>query len=240
MTTGGPSTQLLAFHGDPVIKQKYVRRVQAHRKADELIKGKYWENGKGCAVGCTIHGSDHAAYEYKLGIPRILARLEDSIFEFLPNGKAQQWPEQFLDSIRVGADLSLVWPKFAVWLLTDAKNGVLQFAKNERSRNAIQAVADAYTKVIESKGQGIDWQKLRAVAAADAAVAAAYAAVAAADTAAAYADTAAADAADAAAAYAADTSAAYAADTSAAYAAVAADAARIAQSEKLLELLAAA
>lgn len=50
--------KILAFFGDPKIKAKYLRRVKAHYKADEIIKGTYWENGKGCAVGCTIEGSD--------------------------------------------------------------------------------------------------------------------------------------------------------------------------------------
>jgi hypothetical protein len=59
-----------AFHNDNEIKQKYLKRVIAHQKADELIKGKYWEKGKGCAVGCTIHSGDHAKYETELGIPR--------------------------------------------------------------------------------------------------------------------------------------------------------------------------
>lgn len=27
---------LIAYHGDPKIKAKYLRRVRAHRKADEL------------------------------------------------------------------------------------------------------------------------------------------------------------------------------------------------------------
>jgi hypothetical protein len=45
---------LIAFHNDQKIKDKYLARVEAHRKADEIIKGKYWENGKGCAVGCTL------------------------------------------------------------------------------------------------------------------------------------------------------------------------------------------
>lgn len=47
-----------AFHNDKKIKAKYLARVKAHIKAGEVIKGKYWENGKGCAVGCTIHGYD--------------------------------------------------------------------------------------------------------------------------------------------------------------------------------------
>lgn len=76
----------LAYKNKPSIKKKYVARVKAHRDADEIVKGIYWENGKGCAVGCTIEGRDHSKYETELGIPRILAHLEDTIFEGLPNG----------------------------------------------------------------------------------------------------------------------------------------------------------
>lgn len=50
MTTTSP---LLVFHGKPAVKAKYLKRVRAHAKADEIVSGRYWENGKGCAVGCT-------------------------------------------------------------------------------------------------------------------------------------------------------------------------------------------
>src|SRR5262249_3407302 len=109
--------KLIAFHGNPQIKEKYLARIRAHVAADELIHGVYWQNGKGCAVGCTIHSGYHAAYETELGIPRILARLEDGIFENLPNGQAKEWPQKFLAAIPISADLSLVWLQFAVWLL---------------------------------------------------------------------------------------------------------------------------
>lgn len=52
-----------SFHNDQKIKTKYLARVRAHQKADEIIKGQYWEDGKGCAVGCTLHSSNHNAYE---------------------------------------------------------------------------------------------------------------------------------------------------------------------------------
>jgi len=101
---------MLAFHNESKVKDKYVDRVNTHFLADEIIKGIYWENGKGCAVGCTIHGKYHKNYETELGIPRILAYLEDKIFESLPNDNAKAWPKQFLEAINVGSDLSTVWP----------------------------------------------------------------------------------------------------------------------------------
>ena len=113
---------LLAYHNDPKIKAKYLRRVRAHAKADELIKGTGWEDGKGCAIGCTLHAYDHAQYPIELGIPEMLARLEDTIFEGLPNKQAKEWPARFLKAIRPGADLSRVGWQFLYWLIT--KSGI--------------------------------------------------------------------------------------------------------------------
>jgi hypothetical protein len=245
--TDTPDT-MKAFHGKQEIKDEYVARVKAHAEADEIIKGKYWENGKGCAVGCTIHGSNHSLYETELGIPRIIARLEDGIFEALPNDLAMTWPIRFLEAITPGSDLSMVWPRFAIWLLADPKDGVIRFA-TDKTKLKIEKVAHLYLQWIRGdKPKKSEWRAY-ADAAAYAADAAAYAADAAADAAAYAADAAAyaayayayaADAAAyaaAAAAYAADAYAAYAA-AAAAYAADAAcRASRVRQSEKLLALL---
>ena len=132
-----------AFLNDTKVKEKYLSRVRAHASADEIIKGQYWEHGKGCAVGCTIHSSDHDKYEKLLGIPRWLAYLEDSIFEGLPNGEAKNFPEQFLSAINVGADLTPVYHKFMIWLLVDPLQGVLRFA-DERGAVAIKRVAELH------------------------------------------------------------------------------------------------
>jgi hypothetical protein len=134
---------MIAFHGKPEIKEQYLARLRAHYAADEIVKGKYWEQGKGCAVGCTIHGSDHKRYESELGIPEVLAYLEDQLFERIPHRLAKEWPIKFLTAIPVGADLSEVWPKFAHWLLVDPVHGVIQYAQN---KEVIQHIADLYEK----------------------------------------------------------------------------------------------
>jgi hypothetical protein len=108
---------LKAFHDNQKVKDTYLARIRAHREADEIVKGQYWEHGKGCAVGCTIHDSDHSKYEIELGIPEWLARCEDTIFEGLPNERAKSWPEQFLDAIAVGADLEAVKTPFLIFVL---------------------------------------------------------------------------------------------------------------------------
>lgn len=37
-----------AFHNKQKIKDLYLKRLKDHYDADEIIKGTYWENGKGC------------------------------------------------------------------------------------------------------------------------------------------------------------------------------------------------
>jgi hypothetical protein len=214
---------MIAFHGDPKIKAKYLRRVRAHVKADELIRGTGYKNGRGCAVGCTLNKYDHAAYETELGVPQILAKLEDVLFERMPETDAMKWPTRFLLAIRPGADLSKVWMRFAAWLMAD----VATFAGTQLSKEACINVGKAYERQIA--GEQIDsreWYQLResADATATAAAAAAGGGVAAATAAAATAAAAfSADAAFSAAdADAAATAATYAAEYAASYAATAA------------------
>ena len=126
---------LLAFHSDSAIKAKYLARVQAHAKADEIIHGAYWQNGKGCALGCTIHGDDHEAYERELGIPQSLAWLEDCIFEGLPNGDAKVFPAAFLMAIKPGANLSKVTSLF---LLAVQRRNLRRMRGNKPVTDAIR------------------------------------------------------------------------------------------------------
>lgn len=153
---------MLAYHNNQAIKATYLARVRAHRKADELIKGQYWKNGKGCAVGCTVHSSSHADYEIELGIPEQLARLEDAIFEGLPNGMAKRWPEKFLSAIKPGADLSLVRHRFAAWLLS-AGSGLLKIVPENKS--FIAAVAALHQRA--GRGEIVsdaEWSAARSAA----------------------------------------------------------------------------
>ena len=136
------------FHNKQSIKDEYMNRLKDHRERDEIVKGHYWEHGKGCAVGCTIHGEDHKAYEEELGIPVVLARLEDSIFEGLFNEEAKEFPLDFLSAINVGADLSSVGDKFLHWLLVDKIHGVIQYVEDKK---IVQSVADLYKRKIDGE-----------------------------------------------------------------------------------------
>jgi hypothetical protein len=180
--TATAAAPLLAFHGSEAIKEKYLARVCAHRAADEIRQGYgYWKPDaegqfRGCAVGCTLHSSDHGAYERELGIPQLLARLEDRLFEGMPAEQALEWPAQFLNAITPGADLRLVWPKFMLWLLADATDGVIKSAKKEATKAAISGVAALFQRWLDgSMPPASEWESARRIAADAAAYAAAYA-----------------------------------------------------------------
>ncbi len=93
---------LQAFHNNSDIQQQYLTRLETHQKLDEIIKGTYWKDGKGCAVGCTVHSNSHNCYEIELGIPTWFALLEDALFEGMTNVKAKKFPLKLLQSIPLG------------------------------------------------------------------------------------------------------------------------------------------
>lgn len=95
---------MIAYHGKQEIKQKYLDRVAEHRRLDHLVQDAGWEkNGtiKGCAVGCTLEKYSHVSYEDELGIPQMLAHLEDCIFEGLPVKKAMESPVQLARNLKL-------------------------------------------------------------------------------------------------------------------------------------------
>ena len=140
-----------AFLDSPELAAAVRAQVQAHYDADEIIKGKYWEDGKGCAVGCIIHGSEHSRFESELGIPKDIAYLIDAIFEALPNGEAKEFPRRFVNAIRPGADLSMVIQRFLLWLLADPTYGVIVHARQDATKpklfvTAVIALFDAWVR----------------------------------------------------------------------------------------------
>lgn len=119
------------------LKSALVVEIRKHREQDQVIQGSYgtYNEGKfrGCAVGCAIdslfkvHGhdtphylcSDHGIYERELGLPRILAELQDVIHEGLSDESFPTWPERFMEAVPTETDLSKVWPGFTIWLIGD-------------------------------------------------------------------------------------------------------------------------
>jgi len=144
-----------SYHNSAELKEKIINQLQMHYDLDQIIQGTYWENGKGCALGCIMHqnGTEdegiHISMQKELGIIQPIPRLIDRIFEGLDNEMAKEFPLKVMKAIPVGNDLSQVWSKFAVWLLIDDEHGVIRHAKTDGAKNAIKNVTNLYERKLK-------------------------------------------------------------------------------------------
>jgi hypothetical protein len=213
------------------------KEVKHHVACDAIQQGCYWDGSHGCFIGCLSHSSDTAKVQDEYGLPIMLQRIAENIFESLPLKEAQAFFAAFPTAVGCdNKDLSRVGWQF---LASELRSLPPQPAE-------IAAVIEPVIVGMDLLAAGQEWPA--AAYAANAAYAAANAAYADANAAnAAYADANAANAAYAAAA--ADAAAAYAAAAARAAAAAAdadadADAAaaranaRLRQRDLLLRLIA--
>lgn len=138
----------IAFKNDPALYEMVRDQVAAHTAADEVIQGRYWENGKGCFIGCIAHSDSVYTVEDMTGFQIMLTRIAECIFEGLPNDVAKGFPKRIIDAPKVGADLSLVSWKFLHWLIDD----VLK----EYGDNAIRAACAPAIQIVSDKSQGVE------------------------------------------------------------------------------------
>jgi hypothetical protein len=112
---------MIAFEKYPEEIEIVRKQLQAHYEADEIVKGQYWEDGKGCAVGCILHSSNHKEFEDRFGIPEWVARLVDTLFEGLPNDRAKEFPLQFWKAVAKckGKDLMPIKWKFLAFVMQE-------------------------------------------------------------------------------------------------------------------------
>ena len=148
---------MIAFHGKQKVKNKYVARLMAHHKADEIIQGEGWNGSRGCAVGCTLDNYKHKAYETELGIPEGLARLEDRIFEGLPKEKAPLFAIDFLTSINVGANLAPIKWKFCAFLLRENIERVLLLRIDDKLKEEVVTAIKGVLELHETAAKTGKW-----------------------------------------------------------------------------------
>ena len=170
------------------------QQVAAHVAADSIAQGIYWDEGskRGCFIGCLAHSNDPEINEQTYGLPVLVQRIAESIFEALPDDEAKAFFAALPDAVGCdGKDLSKVG-----WQFLAAELRALPAQTAE-----IQVVIDPVIAGMDLLASGQEWADAAAGAAAVRAAsdAAAYAAHAAAHAARAAADAAdaAADAADA-------------------------------------------
>jgi hypothetical protein len=150
---------MISFHGKQEVKDFYVKRMEQHAKADEIIKGQYWEDGKGCAVGCTIHSSDHAVYQTELGLPEWLAILEDKLFEMQCNSDAKIFAVEFLQAIPVGVNLEPVKWQFCAFLLRENIDRVLNLDISSSLKEKVTTAIRQALACCEAAIARVEWNE---------------------------------------------------------------------------------
>lgn len=130
---------LKAFRGKQELKNEILVQLKVYLesncKKNRSRKHNDWDG---------IYQKYVKTWEENLDIPATLFRLALHILKRVPNDQVENWPVQFIEAIKPGIDLSTVWPKFTIWMLTDKTHGVTQYAETEEQRKNIQHVADLY------------------------------------------------------------------------------------------------
>ncbi len=147
--------------------------IDAHRAADLLVQRKYYDpnTGRGCFIGCLAHDDDAAVIADRFGLPDVLTRLMESIFERLPFDEASEFFSEIPRAIgRDGRDLTRVQWAFLSDLLrhlpdTDARDVVadvtagmdLLAAGKDWPGAEAEAEAEAKAEVAEEAARAAVW-----------------------------------------------------------------------------------
>lgn len=105
---------MVAFHNDRSLKDIHLNKIKYRYHSIEQIPFKYglshYKDGKGDAIGIITEECSSSkateVYEELLGIPKWLVDLKYYVFENTGKDFYKFWPEWFLSSINVGADLN--------------------------------------------------------------------------------------------------------------------------------------
>lgn len=82
-------------------------------------------------------------------LPAIVASLAVTICESLDDASAKTFIDRLCAATQAGADLGRVWPRFALWILEDARHGVIRFTETgSENRAAVDRVAGWYRHLV--------------------------------------------------------------------------------------------
>jgi len=120
------------------LKRAFNNSTELHtelkQKAQELAETPLVR--KNCSENnCFLLSISEDDFESELGIPRHLGLAIQTIFNGLADFEYKTFPLLLTKSIEPGAGLSLVWPKFALWLI----NGLPNLMGNEEKLANIKA-----------------------------------------------------------------------------------------------------
>lgn len=164
--------------------------VADHIAADQVVQGRYWENNRGCFIGCLTHSSKSQLVTHKFGMPLPLVCITERVFDRLTEKESVKFFADIPAAIDIdGKDLSLIhWqflrdtllrlPKITSEIKTVIK-GISLLAKGEKwNKEKVNAAAsasvNAAAKSVNAAAWAAAWGAKAAYEAEDAAYAAAY------------------------------------------------------------------
>jgi hypothetical protein len=130
--------------------------VAEHIEADAVFQGRYWdeEDQKGCFIGCLVHADRPDLIEERYGIPVMITRIAEEIFEELPSAEAAQFFADFPAAINNdGKDLSRVGWRFLSQTLRDLPSTTAE----------AQTVVDLAIAGLDRLAKGEQWPTADAV-----------------------------------------------------------------------------
>ena len=132
---------ITTFFNEPKLKEAVIRQLREHKRLDQITQQIYWEDGRGCHLGCLTHinsscGDPHKATERLFGIPLRVTYWLEAVFEGLSIGQAKKWVIESTEAIPCGGDLKLAHHHFAVWLL-DPATGINKITNINRDAIAL-------------------------------------------------------------------------------------------------------
>jgi len=135
---------MLSFFNEPTLKAALLARMDDHAEADAFLQGTYWREGKGCFIGCAIHGDDPMKFEQQYGLSVFVAKLGEYYFERADRDDAILMPRAIIDAIPVGVETHWVWPRLWQWIVTAPVHGLLASPIRQCSKDLLKATCRIY------------------------------------------------------------------------------------------------
>jgi hypothetical protein len=148
---------MLTYNASAELKAEHVAHAEAHFAAEQLLSGTYGteKNGKfyGCSVGCFAHDiapdvedNRHEIVANHYALPEWLVRLQDSMFEGLPQEDRGTFHVELAKRIPLGADLTPV----PHWIAIARIDRMLETQRKVLEAKHPQQVHDAIAQVISA------------------------------------------------------------------------------------------
>ena len=166
--------QLNSYKGDQNFKQRMVSAIIEDKENERIVKGQYWQDGKGCNVGCgeyavcqilghKFENRKHKKLAEELEVPEAIFYLGDAIFEGLDVEDSTQFVVDFYTAIPVGQDLKNVVIDIKIALLSDPQFGARQYAFDD-GKAAIDAVIELLNRYKIDSVHDQEWAAARLAA----------------------------------------------------------------------------